>query len=58
MRRISVFLVIAAAALCCAIGLGVTSSAAPGPLKAGAPNFVCVSTPYFGVCVGPPTQQG
>lgn len=58
MRRIIVLLVIAAALAVSALGFAVTSTAAPHPARTGGPDFVCVSTPYLGFCVGPPTRQG
>ena len=58
MNRIFVVFAVALAALLSVIGLAVSSASAPHPSRAAYPNFVCVSTPYFGVCVGPPTKQG
>lgn len=58
MRRIFVFFAIAAALGLSAVGLAASSTGSAHPAKVGYPNFVCVSTPYFGVCVGPPTRNG
>lgn len=58
MRKYFVFLAIAAVCVLSAVGIAATSASTPRPARVGSPNFVCVSTPYFGVCIGPPTQQG
>lgn len=58
MRTFLVLVAVAATCLLAAIGIAVTSASSPHLAKLGSPDFVCVSTPYFGVCVGPPTKQG
>jgi hypothetical protein len=57
-RRIKVLLAIAVACVSCAVGLVLASTSSAHPSKVGYPNFVCVSTPSFGFCIGPPTKQG
>lgn len=58
MRRISIFFAVAAACVFVALGLVVTSSSSSRSSKVGGPNFICISTPSFGICIGPPTKKG
>ena len=58
MSRIFVFFAVAVTATISAVVLAVSSASASHPARVGSPNFVCISTPYFGVCIGPPTKQG
>lgn len=58
MRRVFVLFAVAAVCVVSALGLAAAATSAPHPAKVGSPNFVCVSTPYLGVCIGPPTKQG
>ena len=58
MSRILVFFAVAVVAVAAAAALAVSSASASHSARVGSPNFVCISTPYFGVCIGPPTKQG
>lgn len=58
MSRIFVFFAVSVAAIISAVVLAVSSASALHPARLGSPNFVCISTPYLGVCIGPPTRQG
>lgn len=58
MRSLLVLFAIAVACLFCAAGLILTSASPQHRAKVGSPNFVCVATWNFGICIGPPTKQG
>lgn len=58
MRRLFVLLAITAACFLCALGLVLTGASSSGRAKTGSPNFVCVATWNFGICIGPPTKRG
>lgn len=58
MRRTLVFVAIAVAVAFSAIGLVAASGSTTHASRVGYPNFICISTPHFGICVGPPTKKG
>lgn len=57
MRRLFVLFAIAIACLFSALGLALTSARGQSHTQIGAPNFVCVATWNFGICIGPPTKR-
>lgn len=57
MRKILVCSTIAVASVLCALSLVLTSAAPQHRAKVGSPNFVCLATWNFGICIGPPTKK-
>lgn len=58
MRKLFMLIAITGACLFCALGLVLISDSSQQRARVGAPNFVCVATWHFGICIGPPTKTG